>query len=76
MRLLITSDQGKDPKKPLRHNLDIFIYYILAQRRPHIWCSARAIKFFVKTCLLSRESRDIVGLCMNPTLDVSFSFFA
>jgi hypothetical protein len=49
MTLLIASDQSKKPKFPLRHDLDIFIYYILAQRGLQIWRFARAIKFFVKT---------------------------
>jgi hypothetical protein len=68
MTLLITSDQGKKQKRNLRHDLDISIYYTLAQLGPHIWHFARAIKFFVKTRQLSRKSRDVVGLCMSPTL--------
>jgi hypothetical protein len=68
MTLSITSDQDKKPESPSRHDLDISIYYILAQCGPQIWRFVTAIKFFVKTRLLSRKSRDVVGSSMSPTL--------
>jgi hypothetical protein len=55
MTLLIPSDQGEKVKFPSRHDLDIFIYYILAQRGLQIWRFARAIKFFVKIAYCHRN---------------------
>ena len=63
---LITSDQRKKLKIALRHDLDISINYTLTQCGPQMWRFARAIKIFVKSCLLSRKSRDVVGSCMSP----------
>jgi hypothetical protein len=65
---LIISDQGKKTKIPSRHDLDISINYIPTQCGLQIWCFAIAIKFFVKTHLSSRKSRDIWGSCMSHTL--------
>jgi hypothetical protein len=45
---LLTFDQSKKIKNPLRHNLDITIYYISTQRGAHTWRFARGINFLSK----------------------------
>jgi hypothetical protein len=56
---LIISDQGKKTKIPLRHGLDISNNYIPTQCGLQLWRFAIAMKFFVKTRLLSLKSRDV-----------------
>jgi hypothetical protein len=65
---LIISDQGKKTKIPSRHGLDISNNFIPTQCGLQLWRFAIAIKFFVKTRLLSLKSRDVVWSCMSHTL--------
>ena len=61
---LITYDHNRNQKIPPHHDLDIIIYYYHVQYGLEISCFAIAIPILVD----SHVSRDIVHMCMSPTL--------